>query len=359
MSEAVAAKKKYPSIDVLRAVSAVGIVMMHLISKSNNQYELEGFLAETVIPWFTHLVYLFMMISAFGMCCGYHERMLRGTIDLSSFYRKRVSRVLPYFSFLVVLDLLSDFSFERLLEGFAEVTLVFGFLPETNKFTVLGIAWFLGITFVFYALFPLFSVLTETKAAAWKTMAVAVIFNFACNYYFFNRDHYPNGFYARQNILFSAMFFVAGGLVYLYRSWLCERLGAKWPVTIIISMTFTVLYFALPIINRNKYLQYPYFVLIFALWLISAIVHDFELTGFFGRFIRLLAMYSMEIYLTHMMIFRILQKLGLNYLFGRGYISYLFTVILSIAGALATAIVFQRIRQIISCLPGRKSPSDF
>ena len=155
------------------------------------------------------------------------------------------------------------------------------------------------------------------------------------------------------------MFFVAGGLVYLYRSWLCERLGAKWPVTIIISMTFTVLYFALPVINRNKYLQYPYFVLIFAMWLISAIVHDFELTGFFGRFIRLLAMYSMEIYLTHMMIFRILEKLGLNYLFGRGYISYLFTVILSIAGALATAIVFQRIRQIISCLPGRKSPSDF
>lgn len=341
MSDVGMAKKKYPSIDVLRAISAVGIVMMHMISKSNNQYEMSGLVAETVIPWFTQLVYLFMMISAFGMCCGYHDRMLNGTIDLTSFYKKRVVRVLPYFFFLVALDLLSEFSFERLLEGFAEVTLVFGFLPEANKFTVLGIAWFLGITFVFYTIFPLFSVLTRTKAAAWKTMLFAVIYNFACNYYFFNKDHYPNGFYGRQNILFSGMFFVAGALVYLYRTELCEKLGEKWQVSVIISLIVTALYFAVPFINENKYLQFPYYVLIFALWLISAIIHDFELTGFFGRFIRLLAKYSMEIYLTHMMVFRILQKIGLNYLFGRGSISYIFTVICSIAGALAVAILFR------------------
>jgi peptidoglycan/LPS O-acetylase OafA/YrhL len=137
------------------------------------------------------------------------------------------------------------------------------------------------------------------------------------------------------------MFFVAGALVYLYRTELCEKLGQKWQFSVIISLIVTALYFALPFINENRYLQFPYFVLIFALWLISAIIHDFELTGPFGQLIRLLAKYSMEIYLTHMMVFRILQKIGLNYLFGRGSISYIFTVFCSIAGALAVAIVFR------------------
>ena len=345
MSDVGMTKRNYPSIDILRAFSAVGIVMMHILSNTAEQHELNGFVAARVIPWFTQLVYLFMMLSAFGMCCGYHECMISGTVDLTSFYRKRIMRVLPYFSFLVVLDLVSDFSFLRLLEGFAEVTLVFGFLPETEKFSVFGIAWFLGIIFVFYALFPMFSVLTRTKAAAWRTMTVAVIYNFACNYYFFNKDYFPKGYYARQNILFTAMFFVAGAVVYLYRTELCERLGKIWPIMIIISLLFTVLDFTLPFINRNKYIVYPYFMLIFALWLISAVIHDFKLTGLFGRLIRLLAAYSMEIYLTHMMVFRILQKLEIGYLFSRGWIPYLLTVSCSIAGALAIAISFRKIWQ--------------
>lgn len=341
MTTAAAAKKKYPSIDVLRAGAAVAIVMMHMLSKSNNQYTLGGILPGTLIPWFTQLVFLFMMISAFGMCCGYHERMLNGTIDLTSFYGNRVRRVLPYFSFLVILDVFSDFRFERLLEGFADVTLLFGFLPEANKFSVIGIGWFIGVIFVFYALFPLFSVLTRTKAAAWSTLAAAIIYNFACSYYFFNQAHYPNGFFARQNILFSAMFFVAGALVYLYRTELCERLGKRWLLVWLISIIITALYFMTPFINKNRYLQYPYFMVIFASWIISAVIHDFEPGGAFGHMIRLLAKYSMEIYLSHMMVFRVLQKLGLNYLFGRGWASYLFTVICSVTGALFTAIIFR------------------
>ena len=133
MKKTAESKKRYPSIDALRALAAIGIIMMHMISKSNNQYDIGGVLAERIIPWFTQLVYLFMMISAFGMCCGYHERMLSGKIDLASFYKKRAARILPFFSFLVILDLITDFSFKRLLEGFANVTLMFGLLPEPSK----------------------------------------------------------------------------------------------------------------------------------------------------------------------------------------------------------------------------------
>lgn len=333
-------KNRYPSIDALRAMAAIGIIMMHMLSGSNNQYEIGGILAERVIPWFTQLVYLFMMISAFGMCCGYHERMLNGKIDLAAFYKKRAARILPFFSFLVVLDLLTDFSFKRLLEGFANVTLLFGLLPEPGKLTVIGVAWFIGVTFVFYALFPMFCVLTRTRAAAWKTMACAVVYNFACTYHFMSSEQYPDGYYLRQNFLFCAMFFVAGAIIYLYKDAIVERFEAHTAVFLAFAVLITAVYFVTPAIYQNKYIRILYILLIFACWLICAIIKDLTYSSLPGRFIKVLAGYSMEIYLCHMMVFRILQKLKINYLFGHGVLSYCLTVIAVLLGALTVAYIF-------------------
>lgn len=61
-------RKHYGAIDGLRAIAAIGIVMMHVAS--NNSYEISGFVYEQVIPSFTNFVFLFMTVSAFGMCCG-------------------------------------------------------------------------------------------------------------------------------------------------------------------------------------------------------------------------------------------------------------------------------------------------
>lgn len=339
MSNNSLSKKRYPSIDGLRAFSAIGIIMMHMLSKSNNTYEINGLIADRVIPWFTQLVYLFMMISAFGLSCGYHERMLKGQVDLTSFYKKRYMRILPFFSFLVVLDLIMDFSVKRLLEGFADVTLLFGFLPEPNKLTVIGVGWFIGITFVFYAVFPFFCVLTRTKAAAWRTLIGALIFNFACLYHFMSEEQYPNGFYARQNILFCAMFFVAGTLIFLYREELM-CLANAWPLVWILTLIITVIYYVVPAVYESKYVRMPYILLIFTCWLICAVIRDFAFTSLFGRAVKFIAKYSMEIYLCHMMVFRVYQKLGINYLFGKGVMSYIFTVCAVLLGALAVAVVF-------------------
>ena len=340
MKKTADSKKRYPSIDALRAMAAIGIIMMHMISESNNRYDIGGVVAVRVIPWFTQLVYLFMMISAFGMCCGYHKRMLNGQIDIASFYKKRAVRILPFFSFLVVLDLLTDLSFKRILEGFANVTLMFGLLPEPSRLTVIGVGWFIGVTFIFYALFPLFCVLTGTKAAAWKTFACACVYNFACTYHFLSPEQYPDGYFVRQNFLYCSMFFVAGALIYLHKDDIVTRLADHWLPFMGISLLITVIYFVTPAIYQNKYVRIFYILLIFASWLICAIIKDLTYTSLPGRFIKILAGYSMEIYLCHMMVFRVLQKLKINYLFGHGILSYICTVIAVLLGALAVAIVF-------------------
>ena len=340
MKKTAESKKRYPSIDALRALAAIGIIMMHMISKSNNQYDIGSVLAERIIPWFTQLVYLFMMISAFGMCCGYHERMLNGKIDLAAFYKKRAARILPFFSFLVILDLVTDFSFKRLLEGFANVTLLFGLLPEPSKLTVIGVGWFIGVTFVFYALFPMFCVLTRTRAAAWKTMVCAVIYNFACTYHFMSSEQYPDGYYLRQNFLFCAMFFVAGAIIFLYKDEIVTGLEKHSLVFLAFTVLITVVYFVTPAIYENKYIRILYILLIFACWLICAIIRDLTYKSIPGVLVKFIAKYSMEIYLCHMMVFRVLQKLKINYLFGHGVVSYVLTVIAVLSGALAVAFVF-------------------
>lgn len=197
-------KRRYGAIDGLRMIAAFGIVMMHI--RANSSYEIAGYVYNTIIPSFTNFVFLFMTVSAFGMCCGYYERTLKNQVNLTEFYGKRFRRVLPFFGTLVLLDIITSPSVASVYEGFADLTLLFGFLQK--PVSVIGVGWFLGLVFVFYLIFPFFCVLLENKRRAWAAFAVSLIYNFVCANYF---D------VGRTNILYSACFFLTGGLIYLYR----------------------------------------------------------------------------------------------------------------------------------------------
>ena len=76
------------NIDGLRAISCIGIIAMHILANSNYSAA-EGWMKNTFIPSLTLLVYLFMMISGFGMSMGYYERFKKHTVDLNAFYKRR------------------------------------------------------------------------------------------------------------------------------------------------------------------------------------------------------------------------------------------------------------------------------
>lgn len=183
--------------------------MMHM--RANNDYEISGLVYDMVIPSFTDFVFLFMAISAFGMCCGYYEKMLGGSVPLPEFYGQRFRKILPFFGILVGMNVVASPSMASVYEGFADLTLVFNFLQKT--ISVIGVAWFLGLVVVFYLIFPFFCVLMENRKRAWMAFSVSLVYNFACASYFK---------VGRTNILYSACFFMAGGLVYLYRDELAK-----------------------------------------------------------------------------------------------------------------------------------------
>ena len=201
---------RYEGIDGLKAYAIIGIALMHVLT--NGKYELGGFVFERLIPSFTNLVFLFMMVSGFGMCCGYYQKIVDRKISMEEFYSKRYIKIWPYFALLCALDFVISPSKNSLYEVFANLTLCQGLLPNAN-ISVIGVSWTLAVIFVFYMLFPFFCFLIGNKKRAWGVAVAALVLNLMCSSYF-NAD--------RTNIVYDAVYFIAGGIIFLYRKELAE-----------------------------------------------------------------------------------------------------------------------------------------
>ena len=190
---------------------------------------------ERLIPSFTNLVFLFMMVSGFGMCCGYYQKIVDQKISVEDFYKKRYIKIWPYFALLCALDFVISPSKNSLYEVFANLTLCQGLLPDAH-ISVIGVSWTLAVIFVFYMLFPFFCFLIGNKKRAWGVAAAALAFNWLCGSYF-------NA--GRTNIVYDAIYFIAGGLIFLYRNELAEFASKYKIVAAAILLIATVAYFAL------------------------------------------------------------------------------------------------------------------
>lgn len=325
-------KKHYGSIDGLKTIAAVGIIMMHMAA--NNDYAINGFFYNTMIPSFTNFVFLFMVISSFGMCCGYYEKVMNQSSPVSEFYSKRFKKVWPFFAILVLLDVAISPSGIHYIEAFADLTLLFGFLPGAGNITVIGVGWFLGVTFIFYLVFPFFCYLLENRKRAWIVFGISILFNLACAFYFN---------VGRSNILYSGCYFIVGGLIYLYRSeieaWGERVKGIQWIMLGAVAASIVIYYVVTSKIKEIGLLC----LFVSAVLLLYSIIKNKGGGVLDNRIMRFFSGISMEIYLCHMVIFRALEKLHLNTIAGNGWLQYVVTVILVIAGAIVFAMVMKTV----------------
>ena len=325
---------RYNGLNGIRAFSVIGIALMHILL--NGAYRIDSFLCNRVIATFGELVYLFMTVSAFSLCCGYFEKFTEAKITPTQFYKRRFAKILPFFALLCVLDFISAPSVKSAMELFADVTLCFGLLPNAN-ISVIGVGWFIGLIFVFYIAFPFFCFLIENKRRAWLSFAVSIVFSLLCAYYFFDRTHTVNFDY-RSNIVYTAPYFFAGGLIYHYRKLLGKVLDKAKYLILLLCFGAGALFIWQ---GAKLWTMLPLFTLItvYALREKSPVLEN-KITAFFSRV-------SMEIYLCHMLFFRILQKVGITHLFASEILSYLFisalTLILATAFSFAVQKIFDKI----------------
>lgn len=316
-------KKYYGCIDGLRTIAAIGIVMMHM--KANNDYQITGFIYETVIGSFTDFVFLFMVISAFAMCVGYYKKVLLSNISISEFYKRRIRKTLPFFALLVLVDVINTPSIETIYEAFTNLTLMFGFLPNAGNISVIGVGWFLGLIFVFYLCFPFFCFLIENKKRAWIALGISIILNLVC------RNYFQVG---RQNILYSACYFLAGGLIYLYRDTIKIN---RYVFLLIVIITITFYY----ILGASSITC----ILVSSVLLMYAVISEDGILE--NRVTKFVGSISMEIYLSHMAIFRVIEKMQLNILFGNGWGQYLFTVCIVLCCTIVFSVLTQHVINMV------------
>lgn len=319
---------RYDAINGLRTFSAIGILLMHV--NANTKYFDDTFVFSKLIPSFTNLVFLFMTVSGFVMCCGYYDKIINNKISIGQFYKKRFIKIWPFFAMLCLMDFIVSPSINSFYEVFANLTLCFGLLPD-SMLSVIGVGWFVGLIFVFYMVFPFFCYLISNKKRAWFSFFIALLFNLLCSGYF---D------IGRNNIMYSAVFFFAGGLIFIYRDKL-QYISDKYRYFILAACILaTTIYY---IIDSSI----PSYVILSSLFLIYAIgdkkrkILDNKITEFLSNI-------SMEIYLCHMFVFRIIEKIGIKHPFKSDILSFIFISILTILGAITFSYISQKIINFIT-----------
>jgi len=318
--------ERYDNLDGLRTIAAVCIILMHVMA--NLSYELPSNPVLNVISKTGNFVQLFFIISAFGMCCGYYERVRNNKISLDMFFKRRYLKILPFFALLVILDVAINHNLSSVYEGFADITLLYGFVSPTSQITVIGVGWALGVIFAFYILFPFFVFMIWNKMRAWISLVITLVLNFLCVIYFGTPG---------CNIAKWLCYFVAGGIIYLYREDIKGIIGKNIVariVSLIVVIGLTVGWYFCPTYIGKVYIGAVTETVMFSAWLMYAIsVKSIVLSNPVTRF---MSGISFEIYLAHMVIFRVVEKLGLTTLCGEGVLSY----VLSCVFVLAIVIVF-------------------
>ena len=318
-------RENYSSLDGLRAYAAVGIVLMHVMANMATKPS-DNFLTSEVIPWFTNFTLLFMIISAFSMCCGYYERVKTGAITPAKFYAKRYHRTWPFFAMMVVISFAMEPSWSTFCQSFADLTMCFNLLPNPN-IEVIGVGWFLGTVFTFYMLFPFFTFLLDNKKRGWMVMLLSLAFCYIAISYFGTPDFVVKPI-DKVNIIYSAPFFIAGGMVYLYRHGIKGWVEKHWVIALMACFALSVLRF---IIDIKGLFVLPDLI-VFAAWLMYAIgSRDMVLNN---KIVKYLSGISMEIYLCHMMFYRVVGMIHLDKFIGQCDVLYVVTCIGTLVGAI-------------------------
>lgn len=301
---------------------------MHVLSNIGVKLS-DNYLTEVLIPWFTDLTLMFMVVSGFSLCFGYYDRVKTGAITPNAFYKKRYMRILPFFACLCLLDFVMSPSVDQVYNLIANLTLCFNFIPNA-QITMIGVGWFLGLVFVFYLLFPFFVFMLDSKRRGWLSLAIALTLADVCTMHSFNAD-IPMSNIGRTNIIYTMPLFITGGMIYLYREKL-KMSGVGQYICLAMCIAVTILFFAFPEMRESGFGALVGELILFGCWLVYALgSKDLILNN---RVVRFISGISMEVYLCHMVMFRVVERIHLERLIADGDVVYILTCGLVMMGAI-------------------------
>ncbi len=133
-------------------------------------------------------------------------------------------------------------------------------------------------------------------------------------------------------------------MIYLYRDELKRLKNIRIVAVVFLAITASAYYF----LSQND--------LVMAVFSVAIIIFAITTNGKLGenKLIKKLSSISFEVYLSHMMIYRVLEKLKINHMFGLNAISYGVTAFLTLAGAIAFSYIAKVVlEKFIICMKER------
>ena len=341
-------KNNYSSINGLRTIGALSIVSVHVL-KFLYKPPFEGvFRYLSIGEW---AVELFFMISAFAMCCGYYEKIKNNCISFNDFYVKRYKRTLPFWAFMLLIGFLSAPNIDNIVQLFIELPLTFNlcFYPHL---TLLQVGWFLGMIFTFYIIFPFFVFMMWTRKRAWISLVITIALSLVSQYYYSKVGSGWNDFQTvgLSIILFSPRF-VLGGILYLYKDRIASffhktaegrKCVCRLMFVILIVLAFFIMSVKSLILNAFNIL-----LLLYAISFTNYPILDNAIT-------KKISNLSMEIYLSHMLVFRALEMLHLTHRIQNYTLNYITILTTVFIGAFCFSYVVKYyVLPLIMSLPSR------
>jgi len=213
-------------------------------------------------------------------------------------------------------------------------------LPNAN-INVIGVGWTLGVIFVFYLMFPFFVFLLKNKRRAWVALMISILLRIICSKYFFSSYFVVSDFSRHSNFLYNSVYFVLGGLLYLYRDNIICVFASHKRITFVVVLILGIC----SVISYQCGVDVLIFgmgILFFSAWIMYAI----SCPGFFltNNIIRKISCVSLEIYLSHMLIFRAIELIGVSSIM-KNYptINYLFVTLIVVISTITFSIVANKI----------------
>lgn len=333
--------KKYRNIDALRSFGCLAIIAWHV--KANTNFN-GGVLTERIIPSFDYLVYLFMIISGFGMCNGYYQKLKDGNYDLNKFYSRRYKKTVPFFSILIIVNCILEFNRENIFEGLMEITMLFGFLPN-NSLSVIGVAWTLGAIFAFYIIFPFVVFLLNDKRKGIISLIVTLGITYMCQSYFMTEKFVTSNFTMRHSFLFCLPYFLSGGLIYLYRNELSATVNLHKRAVLLGCVILAVGYLLSPDEIGGFDMIVPKTLILYSAMVCAVLGEQNKWLS--NRFTKFISEISMEMYLAHMVVFRVVEKLHIEKVCDNAILRYVITYFMVVLLLVVGIKLYRKCEQIV------------
>jgi exopolysaccharide production protein ExoZ len=331
------------TLDYLRGIAALSIMLYHYCSWSFRSYQSEDFLGRIGI----YGVSIFYILSGLTLFHVYFEKFDGSFSQIKEFFVKRFFRIFPLLWLTIFLTIILSRKLPALDDLALNVTGVFS-VVRWNNYIGTGV-WSIGNELCFYLFFPLFIILAKYNRLIFVLLSLGI---FAVYLYFAYILIAPidslsgNGWYFYVNPLNQVFLFLSGFLL----GFLLPDLNPKQSVSLILILVSLVVFVLYPVegdrinlIKGNTRVVFTFLCLIICFGFFKL---KLQMPSIADNLLSKLGEYSYALYLLHPIVWKTLEFIK-SILSKRGFqigteVMFLTAVLISLAVSRFSYLYFEK-----------------